>query len=82
MTKIEKLVVEGFKSFKRRVSVPFTSGFSVVTGPNGSGKTNSADAIYFVLGSGSSNALRAKKAHELIFQRNRKRICHLTFPGI
>jgi len=71
MVKIDKMVMEGFKSFKRKVSVPINSGFSVVTGPNGSGKTNIADAIYFVLGSGSSRPLRAKRAHELIFQGNR-----------
>ncbi len=71
--RIEKVVMEGFKSFKRKVSVPFPEGFSVVTGPNGSGKTNIADAIYFVLGSGASKSLRAKKAHEVIFQGNDKK---------
>lgn len=70
MVRIEKIVCEGFKSFKRKVSVPFTYGFSVVTGPNGSGKTNIADAIYFVIGSGTRRSLRAKKSHELIFQGN------------
>ena len=74
MVRIEKVVCEGFKSFKRKVSVPFTSGFSAITGPNGSGKTNIADAIYFVLGSGSSRSLRAKRSHELIFQGNNKRL--------
>ncbi len=73
MVSIEKIVCEGFKSFKRKVSVPFNSGFSVVTGPNGSGKTNIADAIYFVIGSGTRRSLRAKKSHELIFQGNDKK---------
>ncbi|MBN2330607.1 MAG: chromosome segregation protein SMC [Candidatus Aenigmarchaeota archaeon] len=73
MVRIEKIVCEGFKSFKRKVSVPFTYGFSVVTGPNGSGKTNIADAIYFVIGSGTRRSLRAKKSHELIFQGNDKK---------
>ncbi|MBN1896698.1 MAG: AAA family ATPase [Candidatus Aenigmarchaeota archaeon] len=73
MVRIEKISMEGFKSFKRKVSIPFPQGFSVVTGPNGSGKTNIADAIYFVLGSGGSRFLRAKKAHELIFQGNAKK---------
>jgi chromosome segregation ATPase len=73
MVRIDKLGLEGFKSFKRKVAVPFTSGFSVVTGPNGSGKTNIADAIYFVLGSGTSRSLRAKKAHEVIFQGSHKK---------
>lgn len=73
MVRIEKIVMEGFKSFKRKVAVPFPEGFSVLTGPNGSGKTNIADAIYFVLGSGAASSLRAKKAHEVIFQGNAKR---------
>ena len=73
MVRIEKIMFEGFKSFKRKVSIPFDSGFTVVTGPNGSGKTNIADAIYFVLGSGAAKSLRAKKAHELIFQGNQKK---------
>ncbi len=73
MVRVEKLVMEGFKSFKRKASIPFPEGFSVVTGPNGSGKTNIADAFYFVLGSGAARSLRAKKAHELIFQGNAKK---------
>lgn len=73
MVRIEKVVLEGFKSFKRKASIPFPEGFSVVTGPNGSGKTNIADALYFVLGSGASKSLRAKKAHEVIFQGNAKK---------
>ncbi|MFH0956970.1 MAG: AAA family ATPase, partial [Candidatus Aenigmatarchaeota archaeon] len=73
MVRIEKIVMEGFKSFKRKVAVPFPAGFSVVTGPNGSGKTNIADAIYFVLGSGAASSLRAKKAHEVIFHGNVKK---------
>ncbi|MCD6495775.1 MAG: chromosome segregation protein SMC [Candidatus Aenigmarchaeota archaeon] len=73
MVRIEKISMEGFKSFKRRVSVPFSPGFSVVTGPNGSGKTNIADAIYFVLGSGAAKSLRAKRAHEVIFHGNTKK---------
>ncbi len=73
MVRIEKMVLEGFKSFKRKASIPFPEGFSVVTGPNGSGKTNIADALYFVLGSGASKSLRARRAHEVIFQGNAKK---------
>ncbi len=67
MTKIEKIVIQGFKSFKRKTSIPFPPGFSVITGPNGSGKSNIGDAISFVLGRSSSRSMRAKKANELIF---------------
>lgn len=73
MVRIEKVVLEGFKSFKRKASIPFPEGFSVITGPNGSGKTNIADALHFVLGSGASKSLRAKRAHEVIFQGNAKK---------
>ncbi|MBI4020547.1 MAG: chromosome segregation protein SMC [Candidatus Aenigmarchaeota archaeon] len=68
MVRLERLVLQGFKSFKRKVSIPFPPGFSVITGPNGSGKSNIGDAITFVLGRSSARAMRAKKAHELIFQ--------------
>ena len=67
MVRIERLVIQGFKSFKRKTSIPFPNGFSVITGPNGSGKSNIGDAISFVLGRTSSKSLRAKRAHELIF---------------
>ena len=67
MVRIEKLVLQGFKSFKRKISIPFPPGFSIITGPNGAGKSNIADAIVFVLGKTSARTLRAKKAQELIF---------------
>ncbi len=66
MSYIERIVIQGFKSFKRKVSVPLLPGFTVFTGPNGSGKSNVAEAISFVLGM-QSRAIRAKKAEELIF---------------
>ncbi len=68
MVRLERIVIQGFKSFKRKTSIPFPEGFSVITGPNGSGKSNIGDSISFVLGRSSSKALRARKAHELVFQ--------------
>ena len=67
MVRLEKLVIQGFKSFKRKVSIPIHDGVSVFTGPNGAGKTNIADAICFVLGRSSSKSLRAPKAENLVF---------------
>src|SRR3989338_6040278 len=37
-TYIQKISIEGFKSFKRKVAIPLLPGFTVFTGPNGSGK--------------------------------------------
>ena len=59
MVRLERIVIQGFKSFKRKTSIPFPEGFSVITGPNGSGKSNIGDSISFVLGRSSSKALRA-----------------------
>ncbi|RLI98402.1 MAG: hypothetical protein DRO99_00850, partial [Candidatus Aenigmatarchaeota archaeon] len=73
MVKLEKLVIQGFKSFKRKVSIPINDGFSVFTGPNGSGKTNISDAICFVLGRSSSKSMRAPKTENLIFHGSKSK---------
>lgn len=70
--RMEKLVMEGFKSFKRKSAIYFPGGFSVLTGPNGAGKSCIIDAISFVLGKGT-RSMRAKKLHELIFHGSRKK---------
>ncbi|MBN1386685.1 chromosome segregation protein SMC [Candidatus Woesearchaeota archaeon] len=67
MTKINKLVLHGFKSFAKRTELIFGNKFNVVLGPNGSGKSNILDAICFVLGRSSSKALRAEKSANLIY---------------
>lgn len=66
-TRITKLTLQGFKSFNKRISIPFLEGFNVITGPNGSGKTNLVDAICFVIGRSSAKTLRADRFHELIY---------------
>ncbi len=73
MVRLEKISMQGFKSFKRLASIPFPTNFSIVTGPNGSGKSNIADAISFVIGKTSSRILRAKKSQDLIFTGSRKK---------
>src|SRR5437899_12544152 len=59
--------MENFKSFGRKISVPFLQGYTSITGPNGSGKSNIADAILFVLGPKSAKAIRAKRLTDLIW---------------
>ncbi len=71
MTFIEKIVVEGFKSYgKERLEIPLGSGFVAVVGPNGAGKSNIGDAISFALGITTTKNLRAKNLSYLIFSRN------------
>ncbi len=59
--------MENFKSFGRKLTVPFEPGFTGITGPNGSGKSNIGDAILFVLGPNSPRAIRAGRLTDLIF---------------
>ena len=64
--------MENFKSFGKKLSVPFFPGYTAITGPNGSGKSNIADAILFVLGPKSSKVMRAGKLTDLIFNGGKK----------
>ncbi len=66
-TRITKLSIQGFKSFRKRISIPFFPGLIVIAGPNGSGKTNILDAICFALGRSSVKSLRAEKLYDLIY---------------
>ena len=65
--------MENFKSFGKKLTVPFFKGFTAITGPNGSGKSNIADAILFVLGPKSSKVMRAGRLTDLIFNGGKKR---------
>ncbi|MBW2966762.1 chromosome segregation protein SMC [Candidatus Woesearchaeota archaeon] len=67
MTRINKLVMYGFKSFARRTELVFDNSFNCVLGPNGSGKSNILDALCFVLGRMSVKSLRAEKAANLVY---------------
>jgi chromosome segregation ATPase len=66
-TMITHIVLQGFKSFNKKISVPLLNGFNVFCGPNGVGKSNVIDAICFVLGKTSAKSLRAERLYELIF---------------
>ena len=66
-THITRMVLQGFKSFNKKISVPLLDSFNCICGPNGSGKSNLVDAICFVLGRTSAKSLRAERLHELIF---------------
>jgi chromosome segregation protein len=68
MPYIKKVELRGFKSFgPQTVKIVLDKGFTAVTGPNGSGKTNILDALLFALGELSTRRLRAENAAKLIF---------------
>ncbi len=64
---LKEVHMENFKSFGRKLTVPFEPGFTAITGPNGSGKSNIGDAVLFVLGPNSPRAIRAGRLTDLIF---------------
>jgi len=65
MTKINKLELTGFKSFRNKIVVPFFDGMTAVIGENGAGKSNLFDALSFVMGRRSSQ-MRADRLEHLI----------------
>ncbi len=67
MVRIEKLEMQGFKSFAKKTVLTFPSNFISVAGPNGSGKSNCVDSLCFVLGRSSAKSLRADRMLEVIF---------------
>ncbi|MEM3377375.1 MAG: chromosome segregation protein SMC [Candidatus Bathyarchaeia archaeon] len=73
MPYIKKIELKGFKSFgPQTVKVSLDKGFTAITGPNGSGKTNIMDAVLFALGELSTRRLRAESATKLIFHGSEK----------
>jgi len=68
MPYIKKIELKGFKSFgPKTATVTLDKGFTAVTGPNGSGKTNIADAVLFGLGELSARRMRAASLSKLIY---------------
>lgn len=73
MPYIRRIELKGFKSFGPQVvKVILDKGFTAITGPNGSGKTNIMDALLFSLGELSTRRLRAETAASLIFHGSEK----------
>jgi len=63
---LKEVQLENFKSFGKKVRIPFLPGFTAITGPNGSGKSNIVDAILFILGVRSPKMVRAERLTDLI----------------
>jgi chromosome segregation protein len=71
--KLESLRIHGFKSFADRTTLDFREGVTAIIGSNGCGKSNTADAIRWVLGEQRASALRGSKMEEVIFQGTARR---------
>src|SRR5690349_8547024 len=69
----KRLVVQGFKTFANRAVFEFRPGITAIVGSNGTGKSNLADAVRWVLGEQSMAALRCKRTEELLFSGGTRR---------
>lgn len=74
MLRIEKLFIQGFKSFNDPTEIVFDKeGITAVVGPNGCGKSNLAESLSWVIGEQKAKALRGGKMEDVIFQGSRNR---------
>jgi chromosome segregation protein len=70
---IQRVAIQGFKTFAKRTEFLFAPGITAIVGPNGSGKSNVVDAIRWCLGEQSFSLLRSKKTSDIIFAGSDKR---------
>lgn len=70
--KLLRLEIQGFKSFKDKTLIHFDEGITGIVGPNGCGKSNIVDALFWVMGEQSAKHLRGNKMKDLIFAGSSK----------
>lgn len=64
---LKRISTSGFKSFADRLSLDFGDGITCIVGPNGCGKSNTSDAVRWVLGEQNPRNLRVNRMQDLIF---------------
>src|SRR5256714_10149214 len=73
MLRIEKLEINGFKSFYDPAHLTFPAALTAVVGPNGCGKSNICDALIWVLGENRATHIRGETMDDVIFQGSARR---------
>src|SRR5437763_15978190 len=79
MLKLDKLEINGFKSFYDPAQLAFPAAMTAVVGPNGCGKSNICDAIIWVRGENRASHIRGETMDDVIFQGSaRKRALSMS----
>ena len=71
--KLEKIVINGFKSFADKTELKISHPITAIVGPNGCGKSNVVDALKWVLGNQSPKSLRSGQMADVIFSGSSSR---------
>ena len=64
---LQRIELQGFKTFPRRTTLEFRPGVTAIVGPNGAGKSNLSDAVRWAMGEQTPRLLRIRRAEDVIF---------------
>jgi chromosome segregation protein len=71
--RLKTIKLAGFKSFVDPTSIPMPSNMVGIVGPNGCGKSNTIDAVRWVMGESSAKNLRGDSMADVIFNGSTSR---------